>query len=315
MNVTKSSQTIPLLLLLITLVMMATSADAQTTNGNLDANGMAFLKLNGASDAFALGDIHVAGIDASGGLRANPALLVGNRDARLGFAYGLLPTLGNTDLITASTTAGSDFSLGISAYILRNGELEVRTAPSTDPLSTSIPQNFAVGLTASVNIFDSLSVGMTIKWLNEKITIYNADGLGFDLGLHYIFSSEYQAAIAVQDLGSMSKLGNDATVLPGRATATFVAAPSFLSGSDIQTKFLLSHQIPLKGDVSHTSVGVAASYKNTVEARVGYVTHFDTRSITFGVGLRYKFLNFNYAFAPSINGFNSTNVFGLNVSF
>jgi hypothetical protein len=62
MNVTKSSQTIPLLLLLITLVMMATSADAQTTNGNLDANGMAFLKLNGASDAFALGDIHVAGI-------------------------------------------------------------------------------------------------------------------------------------------------------------------------------------------------------------------------------------------------------------
>jgi len=150
--------------------------------------------------------------------RLNPAIGAFLSATNTSFDYQTLAVGGNTDLFSATSTSSGGFAMGLSAYLVRGGEIEVRTGPSVDPLFTSIPQNFAVTASAAFR-FDSLAIGASIKWLNERITIYNADGIGFDLGAIYNFSEEYQAGLVLQDIGSMGKLKNEASELPARATS------------------------------------------------------------------------------------------------
>jgi hypothetical protein len=280
-----------------------------------EASGMAFLKLSGSAEITGLGDDHVAGILSPADIRLNPAVAALLPSTQAQFDYGLLPTEGNTDLFCATSRSQSGIAVALTAYIIREGTIEVRTAPTIDPLYTSIPQNFSLGATFAARIFDSLTAGVTLKWLNEKITVYNADGFGLDIGLHYTFSSEYEAGLAFQDIGSMSKLLNEASSLPTRATLTVAGSPNWLSSGMFRTKILLTHQQSLTDNTNHSSFGIAENYNQVLELRLGYVTNNQVRGISFGAGINYEFLSINYSFAPPLNGFNSTNLFGLNVRF
>ena len=283
-------------------------ASAQTSSAH--TSGFAYLKNGGGAEITALGDLHVAGLVSPEMMRMNPAAAALLSATNVSFDYALLPVGGNTDLFSAVSTAGNGFALGISAFLLRDGELEVRTAPTVDPLSTSIPQNFSLGATAAFRI-DSLALGLTLKWLNQRITVYNADGYALDFGAIYNLSGEYQLGFAISDLGKMGKLLNESSELPTRGTLTLAATPELLSSPLFRTKILLSAQDGFEDGATHITAGVAEEYDQHFTLRLGYLSGDKIRGLSFGAGIHYGAFALDYAFAPSLNGFNSTNVFGL----
>jgi len=298
------------LLILFLMPLLHGAAQAQTNEERVGS--MSFLKLNGSAGMLALGDIHASGRSSFDLLRINPAAVL-THDRQIGFSHTILPTEGNLSYAGAYTTTEDNILWGISALILRNGELELRTSPTDDPDGTSIPQNSSVALSAAFDLMDSLRVGVSAKWLNEKLVTYNADGYAIDFGLHYHLSEEYSVAVALNDLGSMGKLKNEASALPARATISLYAIPSFIKSEDWSTDILASAQFGFDDKTSHLAFGAAENYRDWLTVRAGYLTGNSTRGLSFGASVAYKGIALEYAFAPSMNGFNSTNVFGISV--
>jgi hypothetical protein len=300
-------------LFLILSSFVALSALTVSARAQSDARlttGLSFLKSAGSGELAGLGDQHVAGVLTAAATRFNPAIGAFLTATNTSFDYQTLAVGGNTNLFSATTTSASGFALGLTAYMTRSSAIEVRTGPTIDPLYISTPQNFAVAASAAMK-FDSLAIGLDVKWVNQRITAYNADGIGFDLGALYHFSDEFQAGAALQDVGGMGKLGNEASEFPARLTLTLATKPQFLRSSSLRSTLLTTYQAGLEDGFSHFSVGIAENYAEHFELRVGYLTGEQIRGISFGAGIRYSAFSFDYSFAPGLNGFSAGNVFGL----
>ncbi len=296
---------------LILIAMFFTCPTFAQTNARL-TTGFSFLKTAGSGEVAGLGDLHVAGIITAAAARFNPAVESYLTSTNASFEYQTLAVGGNTDLFSATTTTANGFALGLSAYVARSSAIEVRTGPSTDPLYTSIPQDFAVAASVAFRV-DSLAIGASVKWLNERITIYNSDGIGFDLGALYTFSDQFQAGFALEDVGVTGKLNGEASEFPARLTATLATSPDFLSSTLFHSELLTTYQLGLEDALNHFSVGFAENYDHHFELRLGYLTGEQTRGISFGAGIKYSAFAFDYSIAPGLNGFSATNVFGLTV--
>lgn len=298
------------LILAILFILLATEAFSQTTTES--TGSLSFLKLSGTTEGAALGDIHVQGLRPVDQLRTNAAAVraVGTH---VGVAYTMLPTQGNIDYIAAYSQSDSGFLIGINALILRNGELELRTSPTDDPDGVSTPQNSSLAVTTAFDLFDNVRFSLAAKWLNEKIVTYNADGYAFDLGLSIDSVYGFTIGAALQDLGKMGALKSESSSLSSRFTITAATEPDFLRFSDFSSSILGSFQAPLTDGVSHLAVGIEERYKDLLALDLGYLTNNETRGLTVGARLEYSSFALAYTFAPSMNGFNTTNSFGIAV--
>lgn len=295
--------------ILLVLITAFTSNYAQTAG----ESGLAFLKIGFGARNIAMGN---AGSVFSNGVTSqfyNPAKLAYNEDKELIVMHNNWIQDINSDVIGA-TTKILGLRIGVGVNITSVNDIEVRTKPG-EAQAKFDAKFFSGSISTGFEIYNGIKFGVTYKYLYEQFLINEAKGYAWDFGLDYKTQiPNLSVSLVIKNLGSMEALVNEGTVLPREVAAGinyFIDVPehelNFIVGGEIQ-RFT-------KSDINHINVGGEAMYKNLVAVRMGYQSGYDSRSFTYGFGLMWNNLTFDFAYVPFQQGLGNANLFSLRYKF
>ncbi|MEP7145788.1 MAG: PorV/PorQ family protein [bacterium] len=279
-------------------------------NDGAGNTGLAFLKFGVGARAIAMGDAYSSVSEDATAFIYNPARLNFGVKSNLSLMHNQSVQDMKTDFIALKFPLGTKLAIGIGLFSTSINGIEIRNTPgaSVDKFDA---KNLETGISLGYMINKNFSIGVTGKFLFEKIYIDEASGLGFDIGTNYT-KDNYSLSLVVSNLGSVNKLKNENTKLPSLVRI----GGSYKFGKD---KFGFTLGIEglkvLDGGKLHLNAGGEAGYKNFVFLRVGYQTGYDNKGLTTGIGFKYKSVNVDYAFVPYKSEFGSSNSFSLGINF
>lgn len=277
--------------ILIILVVFSGFSIAQTA-GN---SGLSFLKLGFGARNIAMGDLGVSGANDVTALFYNPANLSKFESAQVLLTHNELIQDLRSELIGASfTIANIPFAVGVNTTSV--SDIEVRTKPG-DPVSTFNANYFYGSLSTGFSVYKNISVGASVKYIYEGMFSDEATGYGIDFGAAYDnIIQDLNFGISIRNIGSMHVLRTEATELPVDFRAGFSYDYDIPNWNfDLKTvagiqKYSATEDIHIHGGLEFTD--------NTFALRLGYATGYESKGISAGVGVKWKFMNFDYAFAP-----------------
>ncbi len=292
------------ILFLSTLSLLAVHAVAQP-----GSSGLTFLKLGVGGRALAMGEAATATGDpeavfynpASTAFAETPGIMLMHKEWFQDVA---------TEYLSAQAAIGG-IHLGASLNSTSVSNIEYREEPGP-PIGTFDARNAAIGLTAAYRIDTSIAVGITGKFLYEKILIDEASGLGVDLGLAYTTPWNIRFGASAENLGSMNALRDESSLLPTiyRVGAAYTTAVPSLSGNAT----LAADMVRFSRDgTSHLHIGGEYVYSASLAIRAGYQTGYDARSFTTGLGVHYSIFHIDYAFMPTQYDLGSAHTLSLSV--
>ncbi len=145
-----------------------------------------FLKMEVGAEAAALGGARAAGVNDLSALHWNPA---GLSHTERGTFYGTYTSLYagiQHGFVAYGTKIGRSDYLGVSITYLNSGEMEVTTLEFPEGSGEFFTvSDLALGLSYSRKLTDRLSVGGTVKFINETIWRESASTFGFDIGSQF----------------------------------------------------------------------------------------------------------------------------------
>ena len=185
---------------------------------------------------------------------------------------------------------------GLSLTLSQVANLERREGPTENPISYFDEHDLSLGFSWSRKINDKLDLGISTKFLYEKIDFSSATGLGFDLGGIYWLRSNVQIGGAILNLGSKMKFEQESFSLPTRYKigAAYLGHEKYFNGDFILSMDLVK---PTDNDLK-VHLGGEYTYKEKFTLRSGYQIGYDDRNISLGLGLKIKKYAIDYVFVP-----------------
>lgn len=299
-----------IVLVIVVFLISSISIFAQSA-GN---SGLSFLKNGFGARNIAMSDLGVVGVSDLTALNYNPALLSKYE------APQIMLTHSESIQDMASHIVGASFSLWNIpfAFGFNNtsiSDIEIRTNPSDNPKSYFSANYLFGSLSTGFMIYENISLGVTAKYIYENLFSDEADGWAFDFGLSYVdIIDGLDVGASIKNIGSLSELRNEATVLPTdlRVGIAYGVAISSISS---EVNLVGGIQKYSKTDNIHIHTGGEVFYDNIIAVRLGYMTGYESKGFTTGLGLYWEGLNFDYAFTPYSYGLGSAHTISLMYSF
>lgn len=293
---------------LILLTFIATQLSAQ--NDGVGNTGLAFLKLGVGARSIAMGEAFSSVTDDATAFIYNPARLNSGMKSNVSLMHNESVQDMKTDFIAAKFTLSKKFSLGLGLFTTSITGIEIRNIPGA-PVDKFDSRNLSAGISIGYKINRNLSVGVTGKYLFEKIYVDEASGLAFDFGTNYS-KGNYSLAVVVSNLGSVDELKNQSSKLP---TSVRIGGSYRISRDKFNFILGLDGFKVFDGGSFHINAGGEAGYKDFVFLRLGYQTEYENKGLTTGIGFKYKSISIDYAFVPYKSEFGSSNTFSLGLNF
>ena len=270
------------------------------------STGLAFLKLGIGARAIAMGEAYSALSTDASGLYYNPAgIALGNENEVTVMHKQWI--FGTATEYLAGTFHDRALAFGISLNSTNIDGIELRQQPGPSEGTFGL-HDFAVSGTASWRVDSSLSVGASAKLLYEKIFVNESNGVAFDFGACYKIDG-FGFAVALANLGSMSKLINDPITLPAgiRVGASFE--------NSLTTEFALTFSGDgirvFKDEGFRLHLGCEVLYRSVLAVRSGYQVGYEAKGVSGGIGVRYAYVQFDYAYVPMSDQLGNAHTFGL----
>lgn len=295
------------IILLVSFVLCINYADAQPGKA-----GLSFLKLGVGSRALGMGEAYTAIASDPTAIHYNPAALSLSKSSQVLLMHRQWIQDVKTEYISAKTSL-EQFSFGIAVNATSVDNIELRTTPGL-PLGTFSARNAAIGGGVSYEFDPYLSIGFAVNYLYEKIYVEEAQGLGVNVGALYLSPWNVRFGLAVNNIGSMNELKNEASKLP---TQVRVGAGYEIPLESIDASLLTAADIvsSTAENKSHINLGAEFLYSNTFAARLGYQTGYEARNFSAGIGVKYGMARVDYAFVPFKYELGSTHTFTVGVEF
>ncbi|HEY3250241.1 MAG TPA: PorV/PorQ family protein [Ignavibacteria bacterium] len=273
--------------------------------------GLSFLKMGVSSRSISLGDAVVSFNEDASATHYNPALLFMGSKVNAMFMHNQ-QVLGIRTEYLAAKVKMEKFAFALSLNSTSIDDIEIREIPGEN-LGTFNAQNFALGLSAGYKINENLSIGLTGKFLFEKIYVDNANGFALDLGSVYT-QNKLSVGAAISNIGSMNELRSIATKLPTaiRGGASYLIDLPKIGAT---VRIGLDGYKVLDGGTFHANSGAEFLYKDFLALRVGYQSGYENKNLTTGVGIKYKAFNLDYAFVPYKYSIGSSHTITLGTNF
>lgn len=291
------------------LIFSVTFVNAQ--NDGAGNTGLAFLKLGVTARSISLGEAVVSSVNDASATHYNPAALFNGSRVNMTFMHNKQVLGVRTEFLGAKVSF-KKVAFGFSINNTAVDDIDIREIPG-EPLGQFNAQNLSIGLSMAYKVNDFVYVGMTGKFLYEKIYVDNASGIALDIG--GLYRKEFLSiGASISNLGSMSDLRNSPTKLPAsiRFGASYiipvVGLNSFLIVAADGYKVLSGGKI-------HANAGAEFLYNEFLAIRVGYQSGYENKSITTGIGLKYKAFNLDYAFVPYKYSLGSSHTITLGTNF
>ncbi|MFQ5585058.1 MAG: hypothetical protein ACE5GL_11535 [Calditrichia bacterium] len=170
----------------------------------------------------------------------------------------------------------------------------------------------SAGATYARSLSKKMDGGITVKYLFEKIHINDASGIAVDFGLRYkLTEKNLYIAATVQNLGTMGELENESTKLPALARLGMMySIPKNIGPANILLALDLVK--PLEENLRFNTGGEFTFWKQ-LALRAGYMGGYESRSVTFGLGIRKSTFRFDYSLTPFKNGLETGHHFSVNI--
>lgn len=294
---------------IIVLIIFAVSVFPQDAG----KTGFAFLKNGFGARNIALGDFGIAGNSDVTALNYNPANIALNPGYRIFVSHNEWIQDIRSEMVGASFKfLGIPMAAGVNTTSISG--IEVRHNPG-DAEASFDAQYFFGSLSAGYAVTDNLFAGATIKYLYEGIYSDDDSGLAYDFGVTYMnLIDNLELAASVRNLGSVNKLRNESTKLP--SDFRLGAAYDFDIQSVASTlKILGGIQKYTEQEDIHFHGGAEVTYSEILSVRLGYITGWESKSISFGMGVFWNSINFDYAYTPFDYGLGSGHTISLMYSF
>lgn len=279
-------------IILMLLIIAPFSIQAQ----NPEKSGMTFLKVGYGARNIALGDLGFVVADGATGAFYNPALLETN-SYQASFTHSSYLQDVSSDIFSATFTLFNlPFFVGVNTTSIK--DIEIRTQPG-EKEGTFNANYFSGNLSTAICITEELKVGLTGKYLFENLYSDEAAGLGIDLGVSYtgLFENLHLAA-AVNNIGSMKELRNEETKLP---TSAAIGASYDLNFTESSFGFVFAagYKRYFSAESNHIQSGIEVNYDKLISARLGYISGYETKDLSYGLGICWGSFEFDYALVPN----------------
>jgi len=274
-------------------------------NSSAGTSAFSFLKINVGGRAVGMGGAFTGLADDEAALYYNPAGLASFEESRFIAEYH------NYFAGLQSGFAGyvhpltEDRAFGIQVSYLNYGEF-TQTDRTGNVEGTFGGGDFMLAGSFALRRNHEFMLGITAKFIYERIQDYSATGLAVDLGARYMTNrGRYGGGLLIQNLGTqLSSLGKgEKTGLPTTLRVGLSARPPGLN-TVLATDLIL----PFDNDLEFA---IGAEYYNfkPLFLRMGwnsFGSNFRTdysdnglAGLSFGVGVDYRSLQFSYAFTPA----------------
>ncbi|MBI4428366.1 MAG: PorV/PorQ family protein [Ignavibacteriales bacterium] len=202
-------------------------------------------------------------------------------------------------------------SYGIMGMALTSAnirDIEVREIPGP-PVATFTARFATIQLLYGLQASEEFSLGVNFKYLYEKIYVDESSGYALDIGAVYSFLSErFSLGASVSNIGPGTRFRSVSSDLPSQ----FQFGGSYtITETDVDLLVSASFVHEFQATRSRMNFGSETHYGKTLFLRLGYQSGFESRSITGGVGFRYSFAKFDYAYLPFSLGLGNVHMLSL----
>jgi hypothetical protein len=276
-------------------------------------SGFSFLKIGFGARNIAMGDLGVVTANDVTALYYNPAMISDFTNPQIFITHNeWIQDVSSEMLGVSFSLFGVPFAFGFNTTTIPG--FEVRTQPG--PVESTFNVNYFFGsLSTGFQVVDNLSVGITTKFLYENLFSDEASGLGFDFGLYYNdLINGLNIGASVRNLGSMNKLRNESTKLP---IDLRIGTSYIFEVNEIESGIIVLGGIQkyTAAENLHIHLGSEILYKNFIAIRAGYITGYDSKGLTTGLGLVWNGVNLDYAFTPFQYGLDNAHTVSLMYTF
>lgn len=287
-----------------------------SSNAQAGKSGLSFLKLGISGRAVSMGDATSAHVAGAAATHYNPAgvLFATTRSVEFLLMHKEWIQDVRSQFLGASTRLDDESALGFSINTATVSDIQIRTRPGTSE-GTFASRDLSFGLSYARSFSDALKLGVTAKYLFEKIFLEEANGFAFDIGAQYRTPLDnLSVGVALTNLGSMSKMRNESITLP----AMLRLGPAYAFDlHDFTSKAIIASDVlySFPGKKVYVNIGGEILFNNVVAARVGYQLGSTARGFSVGAGVRYDMFDVDYGFAPLSADLGSGHTVSLTMAF
>ncbi len=288
--------------------------------------GAQFLKIGMGARYVAMGEASVACVNDAYAMYWNPAALTEISSSNLSLTN--VDWISDVQLNHASfaRSLGEYSAFGVSVTALSMGDIEVTTVQEPEGTGeTFTASSYALSLGYARKLTDRFSVGISGKYIWERISEERASGFAFDFGtLFYTGFKSLRVGMNISNLGPEMKLEGpelDAyynpepnnpnydnvkaklTVDPYDLPLTFRFGVAYDLVDSPESKFTLTMEAKHPNDnVQQASLGGEYRWKETFSLRGGYKLNYEEEGLTLGAGMKFNAgkntkLDISYAWA------------------
>ncbi len=280
--------------------------------------GLQFLKIGTGARETAMGEAVTAIVNDANSVFWNPAGISYLEKGEVIFSHNqwLVDSKHNSAVI--AYPVGS-FVVALNAITLDINEFEETTALQPDGTGRMVQAgDLLIGLAVAKRFTDKLSIGLQVKYVQEKLDDYKFSNVLFDVGtIYHTGFRQLRLGFALQHFGPDMKLVNQEFRTPLLFRVS--AADEIISTKDIALT-LAAELVHPTDNVEWVNIGTEINLLEYVKLRGGYRINNDLSKISFGIGIDpppFADLDFkiDYSYTPSEIVFNDIQRFTVGFKF
>lgn len=273
-------------------------------------SGLKFLT-NADSRINSLGETKAINSTGASALLGNPSAM--NQSLKSEVQIGVIKSIQDitSQSLLVKLQNSQTFSLGFSFVNYKIADIEIREVPG-DPLGTFSSQYISVGIAGAYTLIANLDIGLNAKIIYEKIYVEDATGVGIDIGAYYKLSNNIHLACTFNSIGKMSPLYEERTKLPLSAN---LGAAYLFDMYQFFNKISCEYTNYIEDKTNHISLSIESTYNDLISLRLGYITGFESKNISAGLGIKYSDFILNYGYVPYSYNLGTHHSLSINYSF
>jgi len=271
--------------------------------------GLSFLKIGVDARAIGMGEAYTAITADASATYWNPAGLISAARSNVIFNHNQWLQGIKGEFAALSLRLGkAAWAVHVRSFNI--DDIPVRVIPSENPLEKTSAHYLTAGVSYSRRLNSEINLGMTVKYVFEKIFTESASGVALDFG--FIYHSPFpnlKLGAVIQNIGRMGKFRDERSRLPMMTRLGVVYQLYPLRG--LIANLALDFVKPLEENIRLHMGGEFILWKQ-LALRAGFQDGYEARGYTMGVGIRRNAIRLDYAIIPFSEDLGVTHRFSVN---